>query len=232
MNDSPISLPAPAATGGRGRANQDQALANRINQARAALTFAQGHAELAGLLGPRGYGATALAQGVALCDAAQAGFNARNESQAAQQVAVAALQAAEQAARAGFNDFRVIARAVFRRDAAAQGALQVTGRVSRDREQFLTAASAGYAAALGNAGYLAALEPRGYGPAALQAEQARLAGLTQADAAHEAARAAAQRATAARDAAVKTLDGWWAEFRAIAHVTLKERPDLRNALGV
>jgi len=232
MSDSPTSLFAPAATGGRGRANQDVALANRINQYRTALTAAQGHAELAARLGPRGYGAAALAQGVALCDAAQAGFNARNDALAGQQAAMTALAAADGAARGGFGDFRAIARALFQGDGAALAGLGVKGRVSGDREQFLTAANAAYAAALGNAGWGARLAMRGYDGAAVQAVQATLAGLTQAAAAHEAARAAAQRATAERDAAGQALDGWWGEFRAVARVALKGRSDLLGALGM
>jgi RecB family exonuclease len=73
---------------------------------------------------------------------------------------------------------------------------------------------------------------RGYDGAAVQAVQATLAGLTQAAAAHEAARAAAQRATAERDAAGQALDGWWGEFRAVARVALKGRSDLLGALGM
>jgi len=232
MNDSPTSLPAPAATGGRSRANQDAALANRLNQYRTALTAAQGHAELVGLLEPRGYGAAALAQGMGLCDAAQAGFNRRNDALAGQQAALTALQAADGAARRGFGDFRAIVRALFGRDAAALAALGATGRVSNDREQFLTAASMAYAAALGNAGWAARLATRGYDQAVLQAEQAKLAALTQAAADHDAARATAQQATAERDAAGQALDGWWGEFRAVARVALKGRPALLGVLGM
>jgi hypothetical protein len=149
-----------------------------------------------------------------------------------QQHASLAAQAADRAARAGFDDFRTIARAVFAGDLAAKRALIATGRVSHDQEQFLTVATAAYAAALSHPDYLAALSKRGYTPVALAAEQARLAALTQAGAAHQAAKAAAQRATAARDAARKTLAAWWAEFRAVARVTLKARPDLAGLLGV
>jgi hypothetical protein len=230
MNDNPPLTPAPAAP--RPRASQDQALANRINQYRAALTFVQGHAELGALLAGRGYTTAVISQGLTLCDAAQAGFNARNEAQATQQAAVVALRTAEQAARAGFADFRVIARAVFRQDTSAQSALNVTGVAPHDREQFLTKASAAYAAALEYAAYGELLGRRGYDPAGLQAEQAKLTALTQAAVTHELARAAAQRATAERDAAAQTLDAWWAEFRAVARVVLKGRPELARALGV
>lgn len=230
MSENATPQPAPVVQ--RAYARQDQTLANQINQTRTALITCQGQAELSALLETRGYDAAAIAAGLALCDAAQAGFNARNEALAGQLQASAAMQAADRAARAGFDDFRTIARAVFAGDPAAQRALGATGRVSHDQQQFLTAAAAAYAAALSHPAYLTALSKRGYTQAALTAEQARLEALTQASAAHEAAKAAAQRATAGRDAARKTLGAWWAEFRAVARVALKARPDLAGAVRV
>ncbi len=230
MSENAAPQPAPVAT--RPHARQDQTLANTINQTRTALTACQGHAELGALLEARGYDAAALTAGLALCDAAQAGFNARQDALSSQQQASTAAQAADRAARAGFDDFRKIARAVFANDPVAQNALGAAGRVSHDQEQFLTAAAAACTAALNHPAYLTALSKRGYTQAALAAEQARLAALTQASAAHEAAKAAAQRATAERAAARKTLDVWWAEFRAVARVALKARSDLAGVLGV
>lgn len=227
-NVTPPSAPVARRT----YARQDQTLANQIGQTRTALIASQANAELLALLEPRGYDAAAIAAGLALCDAAQAGFNARQEALAGQLQASLAAQAADRAARAGFDDFRGIARAVFAGDPAARRALGATGRVAHDQEQFLTVATAAYAAALDHPAYLAALSKRGYTPAALAVEQARLAALTQASAAHQAAKAAAQRATAERNAARKTLAAWWAEFRGVARVALKARPDLAGLLGV
>ena len=73
---------------------------------------------------------------------------------------------------------------------------------------------------------MTALARRGYNQAAIEAEQARLDAVTQTNSAHETAKAAAVRATTDRDAAAKALDDWWAEFRAVAQVALKDRPDL------
>jgi len=230
MNDTLTPKPEPAAR--RGRANQDQALANRINQYRNALAAVQANAELGALLAPRGYDAAAIAAGVGLCDAAQTGFNVRQEAQAGQLQASVAMQSALKAARAGFDDFRKIARAIFKTDPAAQSALGATGRLPDDREKFQTAAAAAYAVALGHDAYLTALGKRGFGQAALAAEQVKLAALTQANAANETAQAAARRATIERDAAAKSLDGWWAEFRVVARIAFKDRPDLAGALGL
>jgi hypothetical protein len=51
-------------------------------------------------------------------------------------------------------------------------------------------------------------------------------------AAHESAKGAGVHATATRDADARALGMWWAEFRGVAQVALKERPDLRKVLGV
>ncbi len=228
MNDQPTVPSAPART----YASQDQALANRINQYRGALILARDSSELLSLLQPRGYDDAALAAGIALCDAAQVAFTARQSAQAAQQAAQLAEQAARQVARDGFQDFRKIARAVFRADPAAQTALGATGRVPSDQEKFLTLATAAYAAVLEHSDYLAALTQRGLDQSVIQAEQAKLEALVQANAAHEVAKAAAMRATAERNAAAKAMDDWWAQFRAIAQVALKDRPDLRYELGI
>ena len=226
MSDQPA--PAPR----RQRADQDRALANRINQYRTALIAAQGNAELIELLAGRGYDAAALAAGLALCEAAQTAFTARQQAMAAQSEAAIASRAADEAARSGFDDFRKIARALFKTNPAARQSLGVDGRPPDDREQFLTAASAAYSAALADNTLLTALARRGYPQAALEAEQGKLAALTTASAAHDRAQDAAKRATATRDSAAKALTGWWLEFQAVAKVALKNRSDLWGQLGL
>ena len=115
---------------------------------------------------------------------------------------------------------------MFKGNESAKSSLGVGGRAPDDQEKFLTVATVSYASALAHSTYLTALIRRGYNQAAVQAEQAKLKALTEADAAHQVAKAAAKRATADRDSAAKALDAWWAEFRAVAQVALKERPDL------
>ncbi|MBI3538493.1 MAG: hypothetical protein HY070_13165, partial [Chloroflexi bacterium] len=66
----------------------------------------------------------------------------------------------------------------------------------------------------------------------LTAEKAKLSALTSANAAHDAASAASTRATAQRDAAIQDLRKWWGEFRAVAQVAFKDRPDLASQFGL
>lgn len=224
----PIELPEQPK---RARASQDQRLANRISQYRTALTLALGSPELIGRLRERSYDEVEFNAGLARCDNAQATFTARQNALAAMKACSISEQAARKAAREGFMDFRKTVRAVFK-DEAALTALGPKDKVPYDQEKFITFAKAVYAAALGNSAYLTALEGYGYNQIAIEAEQAKLAALVQASAAHEEARGAAVRATAERNAAAREMDDWWRRFRAIAGVALKDRPDLRLELGL
>ncbi|MBI3741815.1 MAG: hypothetical protein HY257_08685 [Chloroflexi bacterium] len=233
MSNTPQTPPAePEPKPRRPRAAQDQAIANDITQIRTALTAAQNHADAKAMLTPRGYDDPAIAEGLAKCDAAQSGYNARQSADADEAQARDTLSAADAATRDGFDGFRTIARAVFKDDAAALQALGATGRVPTDREGFITFANAAYDTTLSRANYQSALSKRGYNPTALNTEKAKLSALTSANATHDAASAATTRATAQRDAAIQDLRKWWGEFRAVAQVAFKDRPDLASQFGL
>ena len=233
MSDVPAPAAAPSAGApARPRASQDSALANRINQYRTALTLAQSTPELSELLAARGYAAAALTAGLDLCAAAESAFGLRQQAMADQTQAAAAARAADRSARSGYDDFRKIARAVFKTDPAARQSLGIDARAPGDRETFQSVAGAAYTRALASTSTLAALAPHGFTQAALEAERVKLAALTTAGAAHDAAQAAATRATADRDAAAKALSDWWGKFRAVAKVALKARPELLGQLGL
>jgi hypothetical protein len=216
----------------RTRANQDQALANRINQYRAAINFAKTNPTISSLMQTRGYDGDEFDSGIALCDATQAKFTLRQTTSAAEKQANADAQQSEKMARSGFDDFRKIGRVVLKNNIAARSALQLDGRVPSDNEIFLTTASSAYGTVLTTPDYLTALSKRGLNPSALQAEQAKLDALRQVRLAQSNAQSDAKRATVERDAAAKLLDAWWAEFRAVAQVALKEHTGLLQELGL
>ncbi|MBI4770278.1 MAG: hypothetical protein HY784_07690 [Chloroflexi bacterium] len=68
--------------------------------------------------------------------------------------------------------------------------------------------------------------------AAIESERGKLAAISIAGVAHDEAQAAASSALAQRNAAVQALDEWWREFRGVARVALKDRPDLLEQLGL
>jgi len=70
----------------------------------------------------------------------------------------------------------------------------------------------------------------GYPAETLAAAVAGLDAFSAAADAHNTAAAAAKRATAERNAAVKALDAWVSQFTQIARVYLRDRPDLLEKL--
>jgi hypothetical protein len=212
--------------------NPDQTVANHISQYRTTLTSIQANQTVSDLLRSRGYDADAIAGGLLLCRAVQKTIAAHQAAQARQQQAAAALQTAEQAARAGFAGFRKKAQAAFGHQHAALALFGFDDHGLYDRRMFVAVASASYAAVLNNPQYLSALSPRGFDQAALRAEQAKLTALAQAGAAYEAAAAVVERAAVERDSSVKVMDLWWVEFEAASSAALKDHSDSISQLSL
>jgi hypothetical protein len=194
------------------------------------IQIARDDAEIAPLLSPRGYTAQKLAEGLRLQEAAQAAFAARQNALAAQKQTAAAGDAAEDAARAAFTDFRGVARALFS-SPAERTALGLTGLVSHDAQKFITTARASYTTAQAEP-YKSALASYGYPAAAIKVAAGTLDAMTTAYEAQQSAAGAALQATTDRDAAAKALDTWVRQFSQIAAVALKSKPALARKLGV
>lgn len=226
MADQPVPTPKPPIR----RADQDQAVANLITQAQQMIQTAQDDAEIAPLLAARGYNTQKLAQGLALQEAAQIAFTARQTALAAQKQAAAAAAGAETTARETYVDFRETARAVLA-SSAERTALGLLGKVPADTQKFITLARASYATAQ-TAPYQAALATYGFPSATIAAALATLDAFSAARQAHQSALGAATQATAARDAAVKELGAWVKQFGKIAAVALRAQPGLAKKLGL
>jgi hypothetical protein len=234
MTDEKTETPAetkPETKPKRERRDQDQEMADRITVALEILNIVQMDSELAALLAGRGYDAAKMAEGLSKQQAAQSAFSARQQAIAAQREATAKVTEAWAKAQQAYSDFRDTARGIFK-DPTAQGALGLTGKVLRDQEKFITQAKSGYEAALATPGYLSELAKYGFPESAIRSAQASLDALLTADAAQEAAKAAATRATQTRDEAMADLDAWLSQFRAIAKVATRSRPDLAKKLGI
>jgi hypothetical protein len=80
--------------------------------------------------------------------------------------------------------------------------------------------------------HLAELTRFGYGPANLAAARGRLDDLAAAETAQETAKAAAVQATRQRDETAAALDAWLRQFRTVARIAARGRPDLAQRLGV
>jgi len=96
----------------------------------------------------------------------------------------------------------------------------------------ITVGRASYDAALQSPTYQADLAKYGFPQANLQSAVALLDSLASADNAQEVAKAGAVRATQERDNAAKALKAWMSQFRGIAKVATRGRPDLLKKIGL
>lgn len=209
-------------------AAQDQAMANDIGGALKLIDGVAGNAEISALLLKRGYDEAKLAEGRTLQSAAQAAFVARQTALGLEENAVKTLKATAKAASDRYADFRGTARASFTAQ-ADRTALLLNGAVPKDRDKFITQATASYTTAKSGT-YQTQMTTDGYDATTLTAALAELTALAQADTAQNQASGAAKLATTARDAAHKSLMTYTKRLRAMAKVALKNRPDLLGQL--
>ena len=233
MTDQPIEQPVPPEPKPVApRSPQDQKMADRIADAREKILIVQADPELAERLSLRGFDAARLTAGLDLQAAAQTAFTNRQTAMGEKDAANAAFAAAHAQCRQDYTDFRTTSRKVFKKDAAAQAALGVTGRLAADAQQLVTPARASYNAALTAPACLSELALEGYPQPALQALLAGLDALQDANTRQDTARAAAMRATAVRGEADKALAEWRSRFNTAAAIATRDRPDLSAKLGL
>jgi hypothetical protein len=210
------------------RAYQDQRLADCIAEAGHLVETVRADAALSSTLRGRGYDTQKLDTGAALQLAAQLAFNARQAALGAQKGATENVNAAESAARQTYADFRETVRAVFP-NPADRAKLGAVGKVPQDTQPFITQARASYAAAQTDP-YSAVLATYGF---AASAVNNAVSGLDQLEAATEArriAQGAALKATQDRNLACQALCGWVKQFRQIAKVAFRQKPEQRKKL--
>jgi len=233
VTDQPLDQPAPPEPKPVvPRSPQDQRMADRISDAREKVLIVQADPELAERMSLRGFDAARLTAGLDLQAAAQTAFTNRQTAMGEEDAANVAFAAAHAKCRQDYTDFRTTSRKVFKKNAAAQATLGVTGRLTTDAQQLVTAARASYNAALAAPAYLSELALEGYPPTALQALIAGLDALQAANTRQETARAAAVRATALRDEADQALADWRSRFNTAAAIATRDRPDLSAKLGL
>lgn len=220
----------------RTRALQNQAISAYITDSLKTLNAALDTPEAAAKLATRGYSATSIQQGITLQAAALKAFKEQLPGIGADRTHTEQRQKKIAAAREDYTDFRGIARAAF----PTQGdrvALGLTGDIPDDFGKFVTAGETSYATGK-ETPYTAKLTLRGYPPATLDALTADLAKLTEPDLGEDEPAPApdeddddlsdAQAVTAAYNA----LKDWMKEFKGVARVLFRKRPDLLRDMGL
>jgi vacuolar-type H+-ATPase subunit H len=219
-------VPAPKARGKN--SDQDKQIADAITRAAKLIGIVRTDAEMAAILSTRGYDTAKLNEGSSLQGSAQAAYGNRQRVLGAQKEATRALADAEKTARREYADFRQTARAIFGEE-ADRTALGLNGRVPGDLQKFITVARASYGAAAGTT-YAGALATYGYPAPTLQAASDTLDYLAQTDEAQAKAIGTATGGTGDRDAAFEALQAWVRQFRTIAKVAFRSKPELGKKL--
>lgn len=228
MATDPVTLPEVKPVP-KPRSAQDKKLANDLALAEQMIQAALNDEEAAPLLAEGGYTPAELQTGLTLQKAARQAFIARQEADGKRIAANTAFNTADRAAHTAYTRLRGFGRSAFMSDAAARTALGLSGGEPKDRQNFLTAATA-----LVEQGklepYASKLAKKSVTPAKLADFAAKLEAWKVADKAQTDALAAVPTATAKRDEAANFLFDWLAEYRQFARTQFKDRRDIMKRL--
>lgn len=211
------------------KTDQDQRIADKITADWQYLKAVKADAEISAILAARGYTPDKLAEGFDLQRATQSAFTYRQTTLATQSRATAGLSG-NAAVREIYIDFRDTVRAITDFTASDRAALKASGAIPNDRQKMITLARASYQAAQTEP-FASILATYGYPLTAIATALAALDVCAAADIEQNLAVGNAAKATADRNAAVKTLDAYMKQLRSIAKVALRQRPDLLKKLN-
>jgi hypothetical protein len=207
-------------------------ISERLNAANVGISNALSDAEIGKYLGEYGYQTPKLGEGKSLYETADALVKTQVALHGDRRAASARAHAAEKEARIAYQKLSQVARAAFVRDKASLAVLGLAGPMPKPLPLFLTMATALFDNASHRPEVAATLSGLGYGADKLAAERAKIAGLSVALQAQEAASGAAQQGTFEQGKAMDALDYWMGAFIKIAKVALRDEPQLLEKLGI
>jgi hypothetical protein len=125
-----------------------------------------------------------------------------------------------------------VSRALVRNDDGALTTLGLVGETPRERTAFLERARKLFNTTAYTPAMKAKLSEHGYNDAKLSAERAKIEAVETVNRQNVSAQGAAKLSTQDKKSAVKAATDWFRDFRAIAKVALKEKPQLLDKLGL
>lgn len=230
-SDSILLETAATASASSTRQSPERNIAARIDRARVAITNAA-NPDLVNALTSFGYDTAKLAQGQALLSAVLAAQNTQINRYASQRTATDAVTDSRKALEELYVPHLKIARVALKGDRGAGQALGLEGKRYADFPRFVAQARLFYEGLAASPAYAAALAVYGQTDAQLQAGRAAVAAVETAHAAQKMGVGSAQNATKVRNAALKKLENWLADFLEIARVALRDQPQRLESLGV
>ncbi len=207
-------------------------IATLTDQARTAIENALTTQNILAALQNFGYTQSRLQTGRQLYQALQTAQLAQRAAYGEQIAATAALKTAWNSAREQYMPLLQIARIAFKHDRATATELGLKGDRAKPLTRQLSQAHQFYANALASDTALTGLKAFGITPIKLRTAQKTLQAVEAANLTQEQAKGAAQRATQARNAAMKELRAWLSDFIAIAKIALAQNNQLLEALGI
>jgi len=187
--------------------------------------------EIQMLAGVYGYTAAKMQAGTDLRAAAVNTINAQVVATDKQHQATAQVQAAEKTARANYRELAAIVRIVFGKRSGRSIARNLLRPEPSRRDKFLTAAKNLLNSAIYDSTVAAVLAEYGYPSARLEAERGALNALEEALRMQRLAKIEAEIAADKRQKALLDLEDWLAQYRVIAKIALRHKPELFDKLG-
>ena len=178
-----------------------------------------------------GYDLARLQAARALYDEVMALVAAQKREYGDQYEATAVLQTAWDSADAAYKRTLKVCRILFKGNAKAAGALNLSGSRKKSLSGWLEQAITFYTNLLNTPDFITALAEFGYDQAKLEAEAALVQAVENANAAQDKERGEAQESTLARDAKLDELDEWVARYKKVAQLALEESPQQLEQLG-
>lgn len=214
----------------RTRAPQNQQHATEISEAALFLTLLDKENELADLLALRGIDKAERDLGKQLHSVAQSAFDQRQSTMGREDASLAEVNRLLGVVKKDYTDFRSIAR-VKVLTPGGRVALGLKGALPTDRQGLVTLVRASYRVAA-QPEFQGILARAGYSVSQLADLQRDVDALEEAIAISRDARGSAERATASRVAAIRSLRQWTSAVKTVARRSLQDRPDLLGKLGL
>lgn len=202
-----------------------------LNSARLAINNVLNDSYIQNQLADMGYDAAKMAAGKALLDEAELLSQQQIAKYGHQFAASEAFKVAREEAKAVYNRTLKVARVAFKEDVQGTAALLLNGPRRLSFGEWYRQCATFYGNLLADPRLLGVMLPYGYTTAKLTAEQTAVRALQGLDEAQEKLKGDAQAATKLRDAKIKALQKWLADFRKIAAVALVDDSQKMEALG-
>lgn len=204
----------------------------QLNQANIAIDNALAEPKLAQLLASFGYTAERMYQGRALREDALAMYQHQKSAYGDSQTANDAYARALKLARETYMRHVKVARIALEGERGALRKLGLIGERKQAQAAQLAQGRQFYTNVLYDRDILNRLANYGITQAMLEAGQRQFDTVVQCDAARRQRQGAAGDATRARNAALVALDDWMRDFKQVARVALRNRPQMLQTLGL